>query len=96
MGMTPQEALHEIEHKVFRNTDDFELKISKECYKAIAKALCQQIPTKTTHEASVYRCHTCPRCKNVCDEFTEFAGQRMRVTYNHCRFCGQALDWSDE
>lgn len=93
--MTPQEALHEVLTMVYRNTDDFEMKISKGCYKTIVNALEQQIPKNVTHEATVYKCRTCPKCKNVVDEFIDFAGERVRVTYNHCRFCGQALDWSD-
>lgn len=37
--MTSQEAINEIEHQVHRNTDDCEMKISKDCYKAIITAL---------------------------------------------------------
>lgn len=53
-------------------------------------------PKKVTHEASIRRCCTCPTCKNVLDEFDSFMGQKVRVTYQHCHFCGQALDWSGE
>lgn len=42
--MTPQEALLEIRNKAFRNTDDYEIKISKNCYKEIITALEKQIP----------------------------------------------------
>lgn len=55
----------------------------------------KQIPKKVTHEATLYRCYTCPDCKNVIDEFTEFAGKTARVTVQYCKFCGQALDWGD-
>lgn len=33
------EAIKEIEYQVFRNTDNVEMKISKECYKSIVEAL---------------------------------------------------------
>ena len=59
----------------------------------IKVALDRQISKNPTHEATLYRCCTCPTCKNVIDEFTEFAGKRVRVTVQHCKFCGQALDW---
>ena len=62
---------------------------------AIISALEKQIPKKVTHEATLYKSCTCPNCKNVVDEFTDFLGKRVRVTVQHCRFCGQALDWSD-
>ena len=55
----------------------------------------RHIPKELTHEATLYKCCTCPTCKNVVNEFVDFKGQRVRVTYAHCRFCGQALDWSD-
>ena len=60
-------------------------------------ALEKQIPKKITHEATLQRCATCPTCKNVLDEFIEvIPGQpKTRVTFAHCYFCGQALDWSD-
>ena len=60
-------------------------------------ALEKQIPKKITHEATLKRCATCPTCKNVLDEFIELVpGQpKIRVTFTHCHFCGQALDWSE-
>lgn len=82
--MTPEQALDKLDKTVI---GDLELKI------ALTKALEKQIPKKPTHEATLYRCCTCPNCKNVIDEFTDFAGQRVRVTVQHCRFCGQKLDW---
>lgn len=92
-----KDALREILHQVYQNTDDFEMRISKDCYKLIIEALEKQIPKKITHEATLKRCATCPTCKNVLDEFIEFIpGQpKTRVTFTHCHFCGQALDWSN-
>lgn len=84
--MTPKEALNRLDETVI---GDLELKI------ALSKAIEQQIPKKLTHEATLYKCCTCPNCKNVVDKFMDFAGQKVRVTYNHCHFCGQALDWSE-
>ena len=63
--------------------------------KNIVSALKKQIPKKATHEATIYKHCTCPTCKNVIDEFTEFSGQKVRVIVNYCKFCGQALDWGD-
>ena len=62
----------------------------------IASALAKQVPKKVTHEATLYKCCTCPTCKNVVDEHTDFLDKRVRVTVQYCKFCGQALDWSDK
>lgn len=62
----------------------------------ITKAVQKQIETKVTHEASLYRCCTCPSCKNVVDDFTDFNGKKVRVLNPFCKLCGQALDWGDE
>ena len=67
----------------------------RECESLIKEALEKQIPKKVTHEATLYRCCTCPTCKNVIDEFTDFTGKKYRVTVQYCKFCRQALDWSD-
>ena len=64
-------------------------------YTDVVKLLRREIPQKVTHEATLYKCCTCPNCKNVVDEFTEFSGNKVRVTSRICRFCGQALDWSE-
>ena len=45
--MTEREAKKEIEHNVFCNTDNFEMTISKECYKTIINALEKQIARNT-------------------------------------------------
>ena len=62
----------------------------------ITKAVLKQIETKVTHEASLYRCCTCPSCGNVVDKFEKFGESIVRVEYLHCHYCGQALDYSDE
>lgn len=96
--MKPQEVLHEISVMVYRNTDDFEMRISKDCYKGIITALEKQIPEKPTPQVvkggkrligNGWWCNgtTVYRCPN-CNEF-------ISRTYDYCYKCGQALDWSD-
>jgi hypothetical protein len=48
---------------------------------------------KPTHEASLYRSFTCPSCKNVVDESTTLNGKKCRILVDHCKYCGQKLDW---
>lgn len=52
-------------------------------------------PKKPTHEATLFKSNTCPRCKNVIDEYVTISGVKRRVLIPHCKICGQALDWSD-
>lgn len=89
--MTPQEAIDFFE--------SFLKLIPANPYKESAEcsiiALKKQIPTKITHEATLYKCCTCPNCKNVVDDFIVFQDQKTRVTPSYCKYCGQALDWSD-
>ena len=94
--MKAREALHEISTMVFRNTDNFEMRISKDCYKAVVEALEKQTPTKVTHEATLYKCCTCPNCKNVLDRFEKWGERTVRITVAYCVFCGQAIDWNEE
>ena len=49
-----------------------------------------------THEATLYKCCTCPNCKNVVDKFEKWGENTVRITYNYCHFCGQALDWGED
>ena len=87
--MMYEETLREVLHQVYRNTDDFEMRISKECYKLIIDALEKQIPKKPIFESEqtspfgVDDVPYCPSCR--CD--------LPEVSY--CEKCGQALDWSD-
>lgn len=84
-----KDALREVLRQVYRNTDDFEMRISKECYKLIIEALEKQIPKKPIFESEqtspfgVDDVPYCPSCR--CD--------LPEVSY--CEKCGQALDWSD-
>ena len=87
--MMYEETLREVLHQVYRNTDDFEMRILKECYKLIIEALEKQIPKKPIFESEqtspfgVDDVPYCPSCR--CD--------LPEVSY--CEKCGQALDWSD-
>ncbi len=69
---------------------------TKAMFKIAADALKKRTPTMVTHEATKYACYTCPSCKNVVDETTEFIpGQKIRVQQQWCKYCGQALKWED-
>ena len=70
--------------------------IVSEALEQARKAVCKQTPTKVTHEASLYKCCTCPDCKNVVDEFEQWGDRKIRIQAPFCRYCGQALDWSEE
>ena len=76
-----EDALREMLHQVYRNTDDFEMRISKDCYKLIREALEKQIPKKLKGDGWLY----CPICgRDV-----------LMDRFDYCPHCGQALDWSD-
>ena len=93
--MTESEAKKEIEHNVFCNTDNFEMTMSKECYKTIINALEKQIPKKPTpidyekymdivkNALFLKGAYWCPNCKHVVKCGT------------YCRDCGQKLDWDE-
>ena len=93
--MTESEAKKEIEHNVFCNTDNFEMTMSKECYKTIINALEKQIPKKPTpidyekymdivkNALFLKGAYWCPNCNHVVKCGT------------YCSDCGQKLDWSE-
>ena len=101
MSMTIKEAIRALhlpgDH--IRNYDEYGIYIDdelKEAMQMAKTALRKQNPTTVTHEASIYACHTCPTCKNVVDETTEFIpGQKINVHPQWCKFCGQALKWEE-
>ena len=88
-NMTPQEALHEISTMVYRNTDDFEMRISKDCYKSIVSALQKDIPQKVNRHTS----YKGGRIKNLGS--CAVCGCAVQPNESYCVRCGQALDWSD-
>ena len=81
-----EDALREMLYQVYRNTDDFEMRISKDCYKLIREALKKQIPKKVIFQSGFKGLRCCPCC-NV-----RFIGWGMK----YCGECGRALDWSDD
>ena len=92
--MTNEEAFREVLNRVYRNTDDFEMRISKDCYKLIREALEKQIPKQPKYEDvdNVYGAikRTCTACGDVC-----MVSKGAKPYEHYCRQCGQALDWSD-
>lgn len=89
--MTESEAKKEIEHNVFCNTDNFEMTISKECYKTIINALEKQIPKKPIEMKPTDKLlngyYACPVCHGWVgmDEYSN----------KYCGCCGNKIDWSD-
>ena len=75
--MMYEDALCEVLNRVYRNTDDCEMRISKGCYKSIREALEKQIPKKPIKYKDEI---VCPSCKTLVD-FSPY-----------CRYCGQGLD----
>ena len=49
--MMYKDALREVLHQVYRNTDDFEMRISKDCYKLIIEALEKQIQAELMEDS---------------------------------------------
>lgn len=78
--MTESEAKKEIEHNVFCNTDNFEMTISKECYKTIINALEKQMPKKPLKDYVLPELDFCPSC----------GCEVTRCDY--CPICGQRID----
>ncbi len=93
--MTAEEAISEVKYVVFRNTDNFEMRISKECYKTIIKALEKQIPKKPNIYGDgydndgnlIYDTYDCPSCHTSYEMEYE--------KYDCCPSCGQVLDWNN-
>ena len=79
--MMYEDALREVLNRVYRNTDDCEMRISKDCYKLIREALEKQIPKKPIKYKDEI---VCPSCKTLVGSSP------------YCRYCGQALDWGEE
>ena len=94
--MTESEAKKEIEHNVYCNTDNFEMTISKECYKAIINALNKQIARKPVCIENKMWC--CPVCDNhLLPKWVKYPTELMPKTEGlpHCMSCGQKIDWNE-
>lgn len=85
--MMYEDALREVLNRVYRNTDDCEMRISKDCYKLIREALEKQIPEKPLNLCGRYfgkaKGGNCPCC----------GAQTNSSAYTYCRKCGQKLLW---
>lgn len=46
-----KDALREVLHQVYRNTDDFEMHISKDCFQLIIEALEKQIQAELMEDS---------------------------------------------
>ena len=94
--MTKSEAKKEIEHNVYCNTDNFEMTISKECYKTIINALNKQIARKP--DCIEDRMWCCPVCDNhLLPKWVKYPTELMPKTEGlpHCMSCGQKIDWNE-
>ena len=94
--MTESEAKKEIEHNVFCNTDNFEMTISKECYKTIINALENQIPKKpifdfnSSDTLSRFHC----ACGKIIWVHHDIGIMDNNDTPNYCSNCGLKFDWN--
>ena len=94
--MTESEAKKEIEHNVYCNTDNYEMTISKECYKTIINALNKQIARKPVCIEDKMWC--CPVCDNhLLPKWVKYPTELMPKTEGlpHCMSCGQKIDWNE-
>lgn len=87
-SMTPQEALKIRNNPHFNDVDNQALST------CIDEALEKQIPKKPIYEdvGNIYGAlkRTCPNCGDVC-----IVTKRAIPFEHYCRYCGQALDWSE-
>lgn len=90
--MMYEDALCEVLNRVYRNTDDCEMRISKDCYKLIREALEKQIPKKPINEECYYICPCCRGDLGVSDDDIFIYELSMP---KYCPNCGCALDWSE-
>ena len=87
-----EDALREMLYQVYRNTDDFEMRISKDCYKLIREALEKQIPKKPINEECYYICPCCRDDLGVSDDDIFIYELSMP---KYCGNCGCVLEWSE-
>ena len=87
--MTPQEAIRRIKNHNevhSRKEKHFAIHITEALNLAV-EALEKQIPKKVMQEKLTETLK--PNCCPVCNH------RHYEVSVPYCRFCGQALDWSD-
>lgn len=59
-----------------------------------ADQLKYRIKKPVEHEATLYRCGTCPSCRNVVSNYESWGEKLVRIEVEYCKFCGQHLDWN--
>lgn len=99
MSMTIQQATKawERSYRYLISLGDKAIPVNVDFAKITLEALRKRTPTMVTHEASIHACHTCPSCKNVVDEYSEFVpGQKIYIQAQWCKYCGQALKWEED
>lgn len=90
--MMYEDALREVLNRVYRNTDDCKMRISKDFYKLIKEALEKQIPKKPyLGEVLGYKSYLCPTCRG----WILYPDERPTLGDLFCSFCGQKIDWSE-
>ena len=89
--MTNEEAIEILQEE--RDYAQFP-KYVREAIEIANSAIKKQIPKKPTYEeiCNVYgaRKRTCAKCGDVC-----LISEGAKPFEHYCRYCGQALDWSD-
>lgn len=88
--MKPQEAIEFINNEMqidVRFCTDEMITKTQEAFKLAISALEKQIPQKVVQEriTEALKPNCCPVCNN----------RHYEILVPYCRFCGQALDWSD-
>lgn len=87
-------VLVEVLHRVYlyRNTDNCEMCISKDCYELIIEALKKQIPKKPINDGCYYLCPCCRGDLGVSDDDIFIYELPMP---KYCSNCGCVLDWTE-
>ena len=79
-----KEALTEIQEDGIRlGAGDY---VGLEALKIAVLALEKQVPKKPTHEATIYKCFTCPSCKNVVDEFETIGNEKCSLLVQNRKY----------
>lgn len=90
--MMYEDVLREMLNQVYRNIDDCEMRISKDCYKLIREALEKQIPKMPINEECYYICPCCRGDLGVSDDDIFIYELSMP---KYCSNCGRVLDWTE-
>lgn len=99
--MTKQEAIRRIKNhnEIHSRKEPFYAKLISEALDMAVEALEKQIPKhieEQTEDDRKFIDYVCPNCKTTLQQRMKGATQTTIYKYEHCIFCGQALDWSDD